>query len=216
MCNLYRQDISQSKIISFFEKSSLSLTSTARGLNLEPGYVGADQNGPVLINDGNNFLDYATMRWGFPPVREGARPITNIRNLTSAWWRGANRAYTHDAEYRCLVPFSSFSEWDKASKSNAWFGVLAQAPMFAGVWRPWHGERLKKVEGKKRRERQVHDWKLFAFLTTEPNTIVAPIHPKAMPVILTSSEECEQWMSGGEKSFELQRPLPESLTKLAD
>jgi hypothetical protein len=28
---------------------------------------------------------------------------------------------------------------------------------------------------------------IFAFLTTEPNAIVAPIHPKAMPVILTSA-----------------------------
>jgi putative SOS response-associated peptidase YedK len=30
---------------------------------------------------------------------------------------------------------------------------------------------------------------LFGFLTTEANAIVAPIHPKAMPVILTTTEE---------------------------
>jgi putative SOS response-associated peptidase YedK len=30
---------------------------------------------------------------------------------------------------------------------------------------------------------------VYAFLTTEPNTIVEPIHPKAMTVILTSDEE---------------------------
>jgi hypothetical protein len=30
---------------------------------------------------------------------------------------------------------------------------------------------------------------LFGFLTTEPNGVVAPIHPKAMPVILTT-EAC--------------------------
>ena len=34
------------------------------------------------------------------------------------------------------------------------------------------------------------------FLTTEPDAIVEPIHPKAMPVILTTSEEYDAWMSG--------------------
>jgi putative SOS response-associated peptidase YedK len=29
----------------------------------------------------------------------------------------------------------------------------------------------------------------FGFLTTEANAIVAPIHPKAMPVVLTSAAE---------------------------
>jgi len=29
------------------------------------------------------------------------------------------------------------------------------------------------------------------FLTTAPNAIVEPIHPKAMPVILTTQEECD-------------------------
>jgi len=37
-----------------------------------------------------------------------------------------------------------------------------------------------KMEGK-------HE--LFAFLTTEPNAVVAPIHPKAMCVLLTTAEE---------------------------
>ena len=34
----------------------------------------------------------------------------------------------------------------------------------------------------------------FALLTTEPNAIVAPIHAKAMPVILTTQEEIDGWM----------------------
>ena len=37
---------------------------------------------------------------------------------------------------------------------------------------------------------------LFGFLTTEANAIVAPIHPKAMPVILTTPEEVERWLTG--------------------
>ena len=35
---------------------------------------------------------------------------------------------------------------------------------------------------------------LFGFLTTEANTMVAPIHPKAMPVILTTPAEFDRWL----------------------
>jgi putative SOS response-associated peptidase YedK len=34
----------------------------------------------------------------------------------------------------------------------------------------------------------------MGFLTTEANAVVAPIHPKAMPVILTTDEERDVWM----------------------
>jgi putative SOS response-associated peptidase YedK len=34
---------------------------------------------------------------------------------------------------------------------------------------------------------------VYGFLTTMPNAIVEPIHPKAMPVILTN-EERDVWM----------------------
>jgi putative SOS response-associated peptidase YedK len=50
---------------------------------------------------------------------------------------------------------------------------------------------------------------LFAFLTTEPNAIVAPVHPKALPVILTTSEEIATWMNApAAEIIALQRPLP--------
>lgn len=50
---------------------------------------------------------------------------------------------------------------------------------------------------------------IFAFLTTEPNVEVGAIHPKAMPVILTTREEVETWMSAlPEEALGLQRPLP--------
>jgi putative SOS response-associated peptidase YedK len=70
--------------------------------------------------------------------------------------------------------------------------------------RPWEGVRGTKkepVEGKH---------KIFSFLTTEPNSVVAPIHPKAMPAILTTQDEIEQWLTASTpEALELQRPLPD-------
>ena len=48
--------------------------------------------------------------------------------------------------------------------------------------------------------RKVKENDLFAFLTTEPNAIVATIHAKAMPVILTTQEEIDGWMTAPAKS----------------
>jgi putative SOS response-associated peptidase YedK len=57
--------------------------------------------------------------------------------------------------------------------------------------------------------------KLFGFLTTEPNAVVAPIHPKAMPVILTTTEEVDLWLSAdAPKALELQRPLPYDVLRI--
>jgi putative SOS response-associated peptidase YedK len=50
----------------------------------------------------------------------------------------------------------------------------ARSPSFAGIW-------TRRTSVRKVKEGQTTN-DLFAFLTTEPNAIVAPIHPKAMPV----------------------------------
>jgi putative SOS response-associated peptidase YedK len=56
---------------------------------------------------------------------------------------------------------------------------------------------------------------LYSFLTSEPNGIVGPIHPKAMPVILTTTEEYEVWLSASaDEALKLQRPLPDDLLEI--
>ena len=56
---------------------------------------------------------------------------------------------------------------------------------------------------------------LFGFLTTEANAIVAPIHPKAMPVILTTPAEADQWLEADTPdALALQRPLPDDTLRI--
>lgn len=144
------------------------------------------------------------MRWGFPspPGVPGQRPVTNIRNSASAYWR----AWLKPSQ-RCLIPVTSFCEYAPGHPAVPhWFALDESRPLFAfaGVWRPWSGTRGTKaepVEG---------EHQLFAFLTCAPNAVVRPVHPKAMPVLLTNEDEYETWLSApAEEALQLQRPLPD-------
>jgi putative SOS response-associated peptidase YedK len=55
----------------------------------------------------------------------------------------------------------------------------------------------------------------YAFLTTEANGVVKPIHAKAMPVILRTPEEFDRWLTAGvEAALPLQRPLPDGVLRI--
>jgi len=141
-------------------------------------------------------------RWGMPgPPQFGGQPVTNIRNVASPHWRGWL------SRNRCLVPATSFCEYadTKPRETPTWFAISEDEPLFAfaGLWTRWRrvrGPKSAPVEG---------EHELFGFLTTEANAIVAPVHPKAMPVILTTTEEFDLWLEGETvEALKLQRPLP--------
>lgn len=86
------------------------------------------------------------------------------------------------------MPFTSFSEFNKEQGSHIWFVFGRKAARI--LRRDLDAAMEKRPQGEERRG----DRGLYGFLTTEPNAVVGPIHPKAMPVILTTAEERDVWL----------------------
>ena len=153
------------------------------------------------------------MTWGFPRRVPGKRTdkttgkpvlvntdVTNVRNYTSPFWRTAMA----NPERRCLVSFTSFSEYGQLRGHDGqlplhWFDVPSRPIVsFAGVWRPLEGGGA-----------------VFAFLTCDPNPLVAPIHPKAMPVLLQEEDEAKWLKCSFDDAIALAQPYPSQLMEVA-
>lgn len=156
------------------------------------------------IQEGEKQLD--VMTWGVPLTLAGKRPgttvtkyVTNVRVLSSPFWRGA---LTNQAQ-RSLVLFSRFAEpgsgKDPVTERSAelWFEVNhAPVAAFAGIWRPSEAGNV------------------YAFLTCAPNALVKPYHEKAMPVILLP-KDYDRWLGGSMDDVKaLQAPFPSQIMGL--
>ncbi len=114
--------------------------------------------------------------------------------LTSPFWR----SMLTKPENRCLVPFNSFAEpKPKAGREECWFTVNEKpVSAFAGIWRP------------------SEESNVYAILTCEPNPLIKPIHPKAMPVIL-DEDDYDTWLTADyETACALSTPYPSQLMSL--
>jgi putative SOS response-associated peptidase YedK len=204
MCNLYSLTKGQKAI----RDLAKAMVDHAGNLPPLPG-IFPDQLAPVVRTVPDGARELTMMRWGFPPPpRAAPRPVTNVRHTHSSFWRP-----WLEASHRCLVPVTSFCEYDhRSGKAVAtWFARDDDRPLFffAGLWRPWKGVRGTKADP------VVGDHLLFSFLTTEANSVVAPVHEKAMPVLLLDDVERETWLRGSmEEALALQRPAPAEALKI--
>ena len=172
MCNLYTMTATVDEMRRLFGTFAGDRDNLPAFDEIYPG-----RPAPVLRRtDGGLMLE--TMTWGFPgPAAAKGRPVTNIRNLDSPFWRSA----LNNVERRCIVPVTRFCEWtaepDPATKRKrkVWFGLHPaeqEEPLFAfaGLWRPGEGGPY------------------MAFLTCDANAVVGAVHPKAMPVMLRAPD----------------------------
>lgn len=208
MCNLYNIKPARAEYLAYFDATE----DPRNEVEVEKDYAAPGKPG-FVIREEQGARVLSTMKWGFPTrkprkraPKEGELPFlydwwTNARNLSNSMWK----PWLLNAQHRCLVPFTRFSEpkavADRVAPgdTNWWFTVEDQPmPCFAGIW---------KID-------QDHD-RVYAFCTTEPNPIVAPKHPKAMPVILLA-EDHDRWLHGSiEDVLALQAAYPSQLMAVA-
>jgi putative SOS response-associated peptidase YedK len=227
VCNLYSITTNQAAIIALFRVVNRYVGNLAPLPGVFPDYKA------LIVRTGAEGRELAIARWGMPSSQDALMEATkkraqkleakgkavdfkqllrmepdggttDIRNVKSKHW-----TRWLAVENRCVVPFNSFSEFNKAEGGDIWFALDENRPLacFAGIWTHWTSVRKVK-EGETTND-------LYAFQTTEPNAEVGAIHPKAMPVILTSEEEVENWMTAPpEEALKLQRPLPDGSLRI--
>ncbi|MCL1803998.1 MAG: SOS response-associated peptidase [Eubacteriaceae bacterium] len=136
-----------------------------KGESFATGEIFPTNNCAVLAVS-NSAIEPAVMKWGFKGF-SGSRPIINARCESVAskpTFAGPFRAS------RCIVPMSSFYEWDAGKKRYEFLGSPPNALYAAGICQLSPGEEIMR----------------FCILTTSANASVSAIHSR-MPLLLPKS-----------------------------
>ena len=154
MCNLYSLTKGQQAIREFTRAMRDSTGNLPLLLGVFPDYAA-----PIMRNGKDGVRELVMARWGMPSSQKAlldaatkreqnleakGKPAdfkqllrmepdggtTNIRNTASKHWQR-----WLGPEHRCVVPFTSFSEFNKSSGGNIWFAAddTRTLAAFAGI-----------------------------------------------------------------------------------
>lgn len=153
---------------------------------------------PVIVLDpktGDRVI--RMMYWGLPrfDIHTGKYRRFDVFNARDENVNKYTMFKGHFQKDRILVPVSpAFIEWkDEGKKPNPMYqiGLKRWKPFaFAGFWGNYNvnSEGEKEIAKKREKIPSYQSPKInvdcFTFITTDPNEVVKPIHPKRMPVIL--------------------------------
>lgn len=153
------------------------------------------QKMPVVAQrDGEDTIQ-AMQWWLIPHWSKENKPGFSAFNAKAESLDTSNLWKMYFKGSRCLVPADAFYEWKKLTTTKEVKGktkeIVEKQPvcirmadeqpfMFAGLFSVWKNPKTEE------------EFPTFSIITTEPNTLMAPIHNR-MPVIL-EEKNFEQWL----------------------
>jgi putative SOS response-associated peptidase YedK len=196
MCGRYKRKGDKQKVAEAFRvRSGLEETDFNEEEDCAPGTIQ-----PVVCMNDDGERSLTPMHWGF---KLPDRFLFNTRSedvLQANFWKAKF------AESRCIIPASSFFEWQDAAKSpKPKYEITVPAREYfgmAGVWAVWKNPKTSHWE------------KTFSIFTTEANSAMKPIHDR-QPVIL-EPVDYKEWLTASERPpVHLLRILPDEEMSLS-
>lgn len=176
MCGRYSLKLDNN----FYQQFNLvnRLSSFPQNIEVAPG-----QTEPVITHQENqNFV--WLMKWGMIPFwareKQIGNKMFNVRAESVTTKIGFRKSFQTK---RCLVPSNCFYEWKTDNGKKIPYKITVKnRPLFAfaGIYDVWQ----QPVSGL-----EIYS---YAIITTEPNSIIKPIHNR-MPVILLPEQE-KTWL----------------------
>ncbi len=197
MCGRFSLATSKEKIheqLPFVETTELLKVS----YNIAP-----TQHAYVVTNDQPERLQYII--WGLVP--HWSNDGKNSGRLINARLEGIEAKPSFRVpirKRRCLVLADSFYEWRKEGRQKIPYRIFlknGELLLLAGIWDVWYkGDYAVKT---------------FSILTTLPNQEMQTLHDR-MPVILTTKEQQERWLTATEVEDVLEIPgvMPDGILEM--
>jgi putative SOS response-associated peptidase YedK len=194
MCGRYGRRGDKQKIAEAFHvKADLEAVDFSQDNDAAPGSLQ-----PVVMTNKDGERDLALMRWGFKTPKQLLFNTRSDTAATSNFWKKKFE------EKRCIIPASSFFEWQGEKGHKTKYEVLVPHHHYfgmAGLWSPWKNPKTEKWED------------TFSIFTSDPNGVMVLIHDR-QPVIL-EPRDYEEWLSPAPRPpVHLLRVFPDEQMKM--